>query len=219
MIRSAPNIICILLIISGLLAICCAGPVQNQTVEAGKGFYVEQYQVFVPDTHGFTKVMPVLPDSREIFLLARGDAYIWLSKLPSFLTSSSVEDRLSEIWVLVQERIYNDWYLKGTRITPANLERVEHPTRPHIEQTIIVERTPELMSTLNDFDRHLYAHEIKRFPLGEKMMMATCYTPMDDSIYALTIAAPPEDFLFWQEDAKKIFFEMKLDTPVRPQGY
>jgi hypothetical protein len=198
-------------------AISCSTPADEG--EGDKGFYVEEYRVLLPRLYGFEKLVPELRDAREILLCRKGDAYIWLSRLSGFLTSSTAEDQLSEIWVLAQERIYNEQYLKGTRVIPGNLKRVSHATRPHIEQLLIVERTPELTALLNEFDRQLHAHEIKRFPIGSKMLLVNYYAPVDDSIYVLAFAARPDDFLFLQEDVKKIFLEMQLNVVSRPAGY
>ncbi len=44
------------------------------------------------------------------------------------------------------------------------------------------------------------------------MMMGNYYTPIDDTVYSLTLVAPPDDFLFYQEDAKKILLEMSFDV-------
>lgn len=205
-------LIVILLVLS---TVSCSKPGDSEE-GPDRGFYLEAHQLLAPELHGFQKGTP---HSREIFLLERGDSYIWLSELPGILVSEGSFEQLSEIWVLVQQRIYNPSYLKGTRITPAKLERVSHPTRPYIEQILVVERTQEVTDILSDVDKKLYAHELQRIPVGSKLLLVSYYTPVDDTVYSLTFLAPPEDFLFFRDDAEKIFFEMQFKVAGRPEGY
>jgi len=212
--RIPTTLIALLIIsISGLTS--CSKPADD-TKESGKGFYLEAHQILIPELHGFEKGTP---ESKEMILLQRGDSYIWMGELPGILTSSTTTDKLSEIWVIVQQRIYSPSYLKGTMISPAKLERVTHPTRPYIEQLLIVERPRELTDLLSDIDKKLHEYEIERIPVGSKLMMGNYYTPIDETVYSLTLIAPPDDFLFYQEDAKKILLEMSFDVLQRPAGY
>ena len=204
-----------MLIISTSGLISCSKPADDST-EPDTGFYLEAHHILVPELHGFEKRTPEL---KEMILLQRGDSYIWMGELPGILTSATSTDKLSEIWVIVQQRIYSPSYLKGTRISPAKLERVTHPTRPYIEQLLIVERPRELTDLLSDIDKKLHEYEIERIPVGGRLMMGNYYTPIDDTVYSLTLIAPPDDFLFYQEDAKKILLEMSFDVLQRPEGY
>ncbi len=198
------------------LPACSSG---DETLPPPSGFYVDQYEVLLTDTHGFERERQETVDLKELFLLKRDDSYIWLTRLDGILLSRTAQDKMSEIWVLGQQRIYNSSYLKGTRITPAKYDRVPNPSRPYIEQVLIVERVGEYMELMTELDLHLYAKEIERFPLGKRMMLANYYTLAGDSVYSLSLAAPPGDFLFLQDDAKKIFLDLQFNVKTRPQGY
>ena len=215
MMNRIPTLLIVLLIISISGLTSCSKP-EVDSKGFNKGFYLEAHQILIPELHGFEKRTP---ESKEMILLQRGDSYIWMGEMPGILTSSTTTDKLSEIWVIVQQRIYSPSYLKGTRISPAKLERVTHPTRPYIEQLLIVERPRELTDLLSDIDKKLRDYEIERIPVGSRLMMGNYYTPIDDTVYSLTLIAPPDDFLFYQEDAKKILHEISFDVLQRPAGY
>ena len=210
-----PTLLIALLIISISGLASCSKP-EIVTGKSEQGFYVEAHQILVPELHGFEKRTP---ESKEMILLQRGNSYIWMAEMPGILTSNTSNEQLSEIWVLVQQRIYSPSYLKGTTISQAKLERVTHPTRPYIEQFLIIERPQKLTDILSNLDKRLLKYEIERIPVGSKLMMGNYYTPMDDTVYSLTLLAPPDDFLFYQEDAKKILLEMSFDVLQRPSGY
>jgi len=186
--------------------------------EEDRGFYIEEFQLAVPRLHGFSRVQSGRQDTQEIFLLERGDARLWLSVFKGILIKTGTAEALKEMWGFGQERVYNLAYLKGVKLQAASFRRVEHPTRPYLEQILIAERIEELQKLMDPLDKGLYAAEIGVFPVGRKMLLANYYTPVGDSVYTLSFAAPPDDFLFFAEDVKKIFLELEFDVATRPPG-
>jgi hypothetical protein len=186
--------------------------------EEDKGFYVEAFQLAVPKLHGFARVQSGRQDTQEIFLLERGEARVWLSVFKGILIKTDTTEALKEMWGFAQSRVYNLAYLKGVKLQAASFKRAEHPTRPYLEQILIAERIEELQKYMDPFDKELYAAEFAVFPVGRRMILANYYLPVGDSVYALSFAAPPDDFLFFVEDVKKIFLELEFDVAARPPG-
>ena len=186
--------------------------------EEDRGFYVEEFQLAVPKLHGFTRVQSGRQDNQEIFLLERGEARVWLSVFKGILIKTDTAEALKEMWQFAQERVYNLAYLKGVKLQAASFKRAENPTRPHLEQILIAERTEELQKLMDPMDKGLYAEEVAVFPVGSKMLLANYYTPVGDSVYALSFAATPDDFVFFVEDVKKIFMEIGFNLGARPAG-
>lgn len=187
--------------------------------EAPKGFYVEQYQLLVPALHGFEKAAPNRQDAREIILLRRGDAWLWLSRLDGIVVNRDIKMVLSMIWRFAQERIYNVSYLKGTRLYALEIEKIDNPTRPYVKQLLIAQRTSDLYKRMNPIDRELQSAMIERFPVDKKLLVANYYVPVEEDVYIMTFIAPPEEFFFWEGDAKTILFELQFNVPSRPPGY
>jgi hypothetical protein len=200
-----------------VLSTACGGNGIEEDVD--KGFYMEEFQLLVPSLHGFEKDRPTRHDAREMILLRRGDGYIWLNLLGGFLTTTDIEGAISEIWNFAQSRVYSSAYLKGVLLDPLMIKKQEHPERPYLEQLLIVERTRELYELMDPIDLELRVTEIERFPVGRKMLIVNYYTPVGEDVYVMSFAAPPEDFLFWQDDAKRIFLELEFEVPTRPEGY
>ena len=192
-------------------------PVSQAKVE--KGFYVEEFKLLVPELYGFAKETSSRQDAREMILLKRGDGRIWLGYFGGLLMLTETPKALSEIWQFAQDRVYAFSYLNGTKIKPLVLEKVDHPTRPYIRQVLYIERPQELYDLMDPLDKELQAAEIERIPVGKPRILVNYYTPVGDDVYVLSFAAPPSDFLFWEDDAKKVFLGIQVGVQSRPQGY
>jgi hypothetical protein len=192
---------------------------EPEAVKEEKGFYVEEYQILVPNLHGFEKQVPQRQDAREIILLTKGGATLWLSRFDEIVIYKEIDTVISMIWRFAQSRVYNISYLKGVKLKPLEITKQDNPTRPYVEQLLQAERTQELYDLLDPIDKTLLAYELERFPIGKKMIVANYYTPVGPDVFVLTLAAPASEFFFIEEDAKKIFFELQFNVETRPKGY
>ena len=216
--RSLPIFIFLVLVAIALFTGCKSSePVAPEPTD--KGFYVEEFKILVPELHGFTNETPSTQDAREMILLSRGEGRIWLGYFGGLLMLTETPKALSEIWQFAQDRVYAFSYLDGTKIRPLALEKVEHPTRPYIRQVLYVERTKDLYDLMAPLDKELQKAEIERFPVDKPRMVANYYTPLGDDVYVFSFSAPASDFLFWEDDAKKIFLGIQVGVKTRPQGF
>jgi hypothetical protein len=172
-----------------------------------KGFYVQEFNILVPELHGFAEGRPSRQDAREMFLLTRGEGFIWLGDFVGLLVKTDTPKAISEIWQFAQDRIYTSSYLTGTHIRPLVLEKADNPTRPYVRQVLYVERTKDLYDIMSRLDRELQEAEIKRFPVDKPRILVNYYTPIGDDVYVFSFEAPPSDFLFWEDDARKVFLK------------